>query len=60
MHYPIIDQDEARKTLLFIQNTYEWLGTLPYTLIIKNGVTEFSYEGEVSPQEIENDLRSLF
>jgi len=60
MHYPIIDRDEAREILLSIQHTYEWLGTLPYTLIIKNGVTEFSYEGEVSPQEIENDLRSLF
>jgi thiol-disulfide isomerase/thioredoxin len=59
MHYPIVDRDEARDILLFIQNTYEWRGTLPYTLIIKNGVTEFSYVGEVSPQELEGDLRTL-
>jgi len=59
MYYPIVDRDEARDTLLFIQHTYEWMGTLPYTLIIKNGVTEFSYQGEVSPQKIERDLKSL-
>jgi len=59
MHYPIIDRDQARNLLLFIQKTYGWTGVLPYTLLIKNGVTEFSYKGEISPQEIEGDLRSL-
>ncbi len=59
MNYPVIDKDEAVPLLLFIQNTYGWTGILPYTLIIKNGVTEFSFTGEVSHQELDEAMRSL-
>ena len=59
MNYPIIDKEEARNILYFIQNTYGWTGILPYMLLIKNGVTEYSFSGEVSHQELDEAVRSL-
>ncbi|CAA6804060.1 MAG: Unknown protein [uncultured Sulfurovum sp.] len=59
MNYPIIDKDEGRGLLRFIQNTYGWTGILPYTLIIKNGVTEYSFSGAVSHQELDEAIKSL-
>jgi len=57
--YPIIPGDDATNLQYNIQKTYGWTGILPYTLVIKNGVTEFNYGGEVSYQEIHKDIRSI-
>jgi hypothetical protein len=59
MNYPIIDKDEAKSLLYFIQKTYGWTGILPYMLIIKNGVTEYSFAGEVSHKELDSAVKSL-
>jgi len=60
IRYPIIEGDDATNLLYFIQNTYGWTGILPYILIVKDGVTEFSYSGEVDYSEIKRDVDSLF
>ncbi len=60
INYPIIEGEDATNLQFFVQNTYGWTGILPYTLVIKDGVTEFSYPGEVSYKELKNDLDSLF
>ena len=57
--YPIIPGDHATNLQYNIQSTYGWTGVLPYTLVIKNGVTEFTYPGEVSYREINSDIRSI-
>jgi len=59
IHYPIIAGDSATNLQYKIQTTYGWTGILPFTLVIKNGVTEFTYAGEVSYNEINRDLKSL-
>ena len=59
MNYPIIDKSEATSLLLNIQNNYEWTGVLPCTLIIKNGVTEQAFKGEVSYQKLDELMSSL-
>jgi thiol-disulfide isomerase/thioredoxin len=59
IHYPIIEGDNATNLQYFIQSTYGWTGILPYTLIIKNGITEFSYPGEISQEQLDEDIRSL-
>jgi len=60
MNYPIIERDESRDLLFFIRQTYGWNGILPYTLLIKNGVTEYSFSGKVSQQEIDESVKTLF
>ena len=60
MNYPIIERDEARDLLFFIRQTYGWNGILPYTLLIKNGVTEYSFSGKVSQEEIDESVQTLF
>jgi thiol-disulfide isomerase/thioredoxin len=60
INYPIIEGDDATNLQYFIQNTYGWTGILPYILVVKNGITEFSYSGAVSYQEIKSDIDSLF
>jgi thiol-disulfide isomerase/thioredoxin len=60
IRYPIIEGDDATNLQYFIQKTYGWSGILPYTLIIKDGVTEFSYSGEVDYKDIRRDIDSLF
>lgn len=57
--YPIIDKEEARPLLSQINRTYGWNGILPYMLLIKNGVTEYSFSGEISDQELNEAVRSL-
>ena len=59
MNYPIVDKDEAKGLLYFIQKNYGWTGVLPYILIIKNGVTEYSFPGEVSHKELDEAVRDL-
>jgi len=60
IRYPIIEGDDATNLQYFIQKTYGWTGILPYTLVVKNGVTEFAYSGEVDYQEIKKDIDTLF
>jgi thiol-disulfide isomerase/thioredoxin len=57
--YPIIDRDEAAALLKFINRTYGWNGILPYFLLIKDGVTEYSFSGKVDQQEFEDAIKSL-
>ena len=57
--YPIIPGDDATNLQYNIQSTYGWTGVLPYTLLIKNGVTEFTYPGEVTYNEINGDIQSI-
>jgi hypothetical protein len=45
MNYPIIDQNEAKKILVFLRDTYNWRGMLPYILLIKNGQIEQVFKG---------------
>jgi len=59
MNYPIIDKEEARDLLYFLQQTFEWRGILPYTLLIKNGVTEYPFSGPASYQELNEAIQSL-
>jgi len=47
MDYPIIEKEEAMDLLVFLRDKYEWLGTLPYLLLIKDNFmqsTGNSYE----------------
>jgi thiol-disulfide isomerase/thioredoxin len=59
MNYPVVDKNEATNLLHFMQTTYGWTGVLPYMLLIKNGVTEYSFAGEVSHQELDEAVKSL-
>ena len=59
MNYPVLDKNEATNLLHFMQTTYGWTGILPYMLLIKNGVTEYSFAGEVSHQELDEAVPSL-
>ena len=59
MDYPVIDRDEANNLLFFIKDTYNWNGSLPFMLLIKNGVTEYIFSGELDKQEFEESLRSI-
>jgi len=59
INYPIISGDTATNLQYHIQNTYGWTGILPFTMVIKDGVTEFTYKGEVSHREINRDIKSL-
>lgn len=59
MNYPIIDKDEARGLLYVMNSTYGWNGILPYILLIKNGVTEYSFSGEVAYEELNEAMQSL-
>jgi len=60
MNYPIIERDVAHELLLFISETYGWMGVLPYIQLIKNGVTEFNFgDGGVSAQELSKSIDSL-
>jgi thiol-disulfide isomerase/thioredoxin len=59
IRYPIIEGDDATNLQYFIQQTYGWRGILPYTLIIKDGITEFAYSGEIEYSEIAKDISSL-
>jgi len=59
MYYPIVDRNNASNLLLFIRKTYGWNGILPYTLLIKNGITEYSFKGKIEQQELEESIRTL-
>ena len=57
--YPVISGDTATNLQYNVQSTYGWTGILPFIMVIKNGVTEFSYRGEVSSRELNNDIKSI-
>ena len=57
--YPIISGETATNLQYHVQSTYGWTGILPFIMVIKNGITEFSYRGSVTYDEINNDIRSL-
>ena len=59
IRYPIIPGDTATNLQYNIQTTYGWTGILPFTLVIKDGVNEFTYPGEVSYNELNRDIRSI-
>ena len=45
--YPIIEKEQARDLIVFLRDKYEWLGNLPYLLLIKDDFmqsTRNSYE----------------
>jgi len=50
MNYPIIERENAADLLVFLRDKYEWIGTLPYLLLIKDEFmqsTNNSYESLV-------------
>ena len=57
--YPIVSGKTATNLQYHIQNTYGWTGILPFIMVIKDGVTEFTYRGQVSHREINHDIKSL-
>ncbi len=57
--YPVISGETATNLQYNIQNTYGWTGILPFIMVIKDGVTEFSYKGSVSSQELNRDIESI-
>jgi len=60
MNYPIIDRNEAGGLLSFITKKYEWPGILPYVMLIKDGVTQYSFgEGGVSYEELEESIKDI-
>jgi len=60
INYPIIEGEDALNLQYFIQKTFKWTGIIPYTLVMKNGIIEYSYDGKVSYKELERDLKKLF
>ena len=59
IQYPIVPGDTATNLQYNIQNTYGWTGILPFTLVIKDGINEFTYPGEVSYNQLNKDIRSI-
>ena len=59
INYPIIEGDDATDLQYFIQNTYGWTGILPFTMVVKDGITELTYPGAVSYNEIRADMDTL-
>jgi|GEM_PF-980638 len=59
IRYPIIEGEDAINLQHFVQKTYNWSGILPYTLVIKDGITEFYYAGEFEYRDIDRDISSI-
>ena len=59
INYPIIEGYDSKDFLKFLVNTYGWTGYLPYTLIVKNGITKFIYPEETSYSKLERDILSI-
>ena len=59
MNYPVVDRDEAIDLLMFVKRTYAWMGAVPFTLIVKDGVTEHTFRGGQEESEIENGIREV-
>lgn len=59
INYPIIERDEASNLLLFIGETYNWTGVLPYMLLIKNGITKYTFSASTSYDELNSAIENL-
>ncbi len=59
MDYPIIDRESASELMSVLKSNYEWTGALPFTLLIKNGVTEQVFTEKTSKEEIERAIQKL-
>ncbi len=60
INYPVIEGDDAKDILRFLADTYAWRGILPYTLLIKDGTTEYTFpDGGVGYQELKESIESL-
>jgi thiol-disulfide isomerase/thioredoxin len=59
IRYPIIEGEDATNLQYSIQETFGWTGILPYTLVIKNGVVEYIYSGEVSYKDLQKDINEI-
>jgi len=60
INYPVIEGDDAKDILRFLSETYAWRGILPYTLLIKNGSTEYTFpDGGVGYQELKESVQNL-
>jgi thiol-disulfide isomerase/thioredoxin len=57
--YPVISGDTATNLQYHVQDTFGWTGILPFMMLIKDGVTEFTYKGQITYNELNNDIRSL-
>jgi len=52
MDYPIMEKAEASNILYFLKHTYNWRGILPYGILIKDGIIEYTFKGESDPSVI--------
>ena len=59
MHYPIIDQDEAKSILIYLRDVYEWGGVLPYIMLVKDGQIEQVFKGTNSFEEISQGIQNI-
>ena len=59
MNYPIIDRESSSELMSVLKNNYEWTGTLPFTLLIKNGVTQQVFTEEINKEELEKAIQGL-
>jgi len=59
IRYPIIEGEDATNLQYSIQETFGWTGILPYILILKNGVVEYIYSGEVSYGDLQRDIDEI-
>ena len=59
MDYPIIDRESASELMSVLKSNYEWTGILPFTLLIKNGVTEQVFSEKTNREEIERAIQRL-
>jgi len=59
IRYPIIEGEDAVNLQRDIQETFEWTGILPYTLIIKNGIVNYYHAGEVSYEDLDRDIGEI-
>ena len=57
--YPIIEGEDATNLQYSIQETFGWTGILPYPIVIKNGVVEYIYSGEVSYKDLQKDINEI-
>jgi thiol-disulfide isomerase/thioredoxin len=58
--YPIIEGEDAVNLQRDVQETFKWIGILPYTLIIKNGIVGYIHAGEVPYEKLQKDIKELF
>ncbi len=59
MNYPIIDRANGSELMSILKSNYEWTGSLPFTLLIKNGVTQQVFTEQTDQEEIERAIQSL-